>query len=215
MVVVVKCGFGHGSWVTVVVVVSPCSLPLLFPSCCPLLPPHEQMLVAAVEGAVVVAVVAVFPSPHSWLVVVPFSSPLLVLLSISFLNPPSKQLLAAVEGGASHPCHRCCWHHHSGVPPCTCNLPLSALSMAVSTYDPPLRAVACSSGGRCWVIRWFLAVSRGGWSLVVMWWENRVGGCLPCRYPDAQPSQHLPGVILAPNKPLTSHFGWGGGVVHC
>ena len=73
MVVVVKHRFGHGSWVVVVMVVSPRSLPLSFPSCCPLLPPHEQMLTVAVEGAVVVAVVAVFPSPHLWLVIVPLA----------------------------------------------------------------------------------------------------------------------------------------------
>ena len=125
------------AWVMVVVVVSPYSLPLLFPSHCPLLPPHEQMLAAAVEGAVVVAVMAVFPSPFSWLVVTPFHPPCWCRCPLAPPTHPASSCSLWWEGGASCPCCHCCWHHCSGIPPHPHGLPLSALLMAVSTHDPP------------------------------------------------------------------------------
>jgi hypothetical protein len=148
---------------------------------CSPFPPHEQLLGAVVRGALLVVVVVVVVSPRRLppsflphgplpsfvavvvpcpvlcffsppLAAVPSSSPSPVSSSISSPNPPSEQLLAAVGGGAGRPRRRCCWRRRCCVPLRPRGLPLSALSMAVSTHNPTLRAVARSGGRGCWVV---------------------------------------------------------------
>ena len=85
--------------------------------------------------------------------------------------------------------------------------------MAVSTHYPPCeQGLAAVGVGAC-----LLRVVNGLWGrLVVMWRFYGVRGCVPCGYPAAQASRHLPGVFLAPNEPLTSHLnGEEGAAMHC
>jgi len=56
---------------------------------------------------------------------------------------------------------------------------------------------------------WGKWVVRG--DVVCLWgW-----GCIPCGYPTAQASQHLPGIFPAPNEPLISHLNGEEGVAMC